>query len=112
MISVSSGIASLQGLIMLGLGLLAFGLAAFAFVDALRQSAAAFPAAGKRTKQLWLIILGVALALSFVSIFSPLNFFNLLAVVAAGVYLADVRPAVRPYRGRPKGSSSGPYGPW
>jgi len=39
----------------------------------------------------------------------PLNFLNLAAVVAAGVYLADVRPALRRIAG---GGSSGPYGRW
>jgi hypothetical protein len=114
MISLSAGIASLQGLIMLALGLVSLGITAFALFDVLRQSADAFPAAGKQTKQLWLIFLVLATALAFVSIFRPLNFFNLIAVVAAGVYLADVRPAVRVYRGRRGGgsSSSGPYGPW
>lgn len=110
MISVGSGISTLQGLVMLALGLLAFGMAVFALVDVARQRADAFSAAGKQTKQIWLIILGVATAIAFVSIFAPLNVFNLIAVVASGVYLADVRPAVSAYRGR--GGTSGPYGPW
>ena len=33
---------------------------------------------------------------------------RIIGVVAAGVFLADVRPLVRPG----KGNSSGPYGPW
>ncbi len=109
----SSGIATLQGLIMLALGLLAFGLQVFALVDAIRQRAGAFVAAGKQTKQRWLIFLGVATAIGFVSLGSalggPLNIFNLIAVVAAAVYLTDVRPAVRGMTG---GRGSGPYGPW
>ena len=34
------------------------------------------------------------------------------AFVAAGVYLADVRPAVETVQGRGTGSHQGPYGPW
>jgi hypothetical protein len=34
-----------------------------------------------------------------------------IGFIAAAVYLADVRPAVRQYGGGGS-SSSGPYGPW
>jgi hypothetical protein len=43
---------------------------------------------------------------------SPLGILSVLAVVAAAVYLTDVRPAVRGMRGRGGGRNSGPYGPW
>jgi hypothetical protein len=33
------------------------------------------------------------------------------AFVASAIYLTDVRPKVREYRGS-NGSSQGPYGPW
>jgi hypothetical protein len=38
------------------------------------------------------------------------NIFTIAAVIAAGIYLADVKPAVNGYRGG--GGSQGPYGPW
>ena len=98
-----------QGIVGLALSLAAIGLAAFALIDAVRVPSDAFPYAGKRTKNLWLAILGVALAVVFVT--GPLNILGLAAVVAAAVYLVDVRPAVKQYRGRP-GASDGPYGPW
>ncbi len=106
-----SGVALL---VMLGLGLLAFALQLYALVDAIRQRPAAFVAASKQTKQLWLIFLGVAAAIGFISLYpitlmTPLNFFNLIAVVAAAVYVTDVRPAVRRMSGG-RGSSS--YGSW
>jgi hypothetical protein len=41
-----------------------------------------------------------------------MNIFGLAAVVASAVYLVDVRPAVKQYRGRRPGTSEGPYGPW
>lgn len=114
MSSVANGVGSLQALILLVLWALSFGLVVWALVDALRQSTGAFPAAGKLTKPIWLGIIVLALALSFVSLGNALSFPNIIAVVAAGVYLADVRPAVTPYRGRGGGAgrSSGPYGPW
>jgi hypothetical protein len=98
-----------QGLVSLALFVGALGLAAFALIDAVRVPSDAFPYAGKRTKNLWLGILGVATAVLLVA--GPLNIFGLAAVVAATVYLVDVRPAVKQYRGRP-GTSEGPYGPW
>lgn len=109
MISFSSGLGSLQGLVLLALAVAAFGLQAFALFDAVRRRAAAFTSAGKQTKRLWLIILVVSAAIGFVSLTRPLNMFNLLAVVAAGVYLADVRPAVT---GGGGGSGTGSYGGW
>lgn len=87
----------------------AVGLAIFGLIDALRVPTDAFPYAGKRTKNLWLVILGVAAAILVVT--GPLNILGLAAIVAATVYLVDVRPAVKQYRGRP-GTSEGPYGPW
>jgi len=112
-----SGLSILVSLVVLALWVVAFGLSVFGLVDAGRRPAGAFVAAGKQTKQRWLIILGVATALSFVSMplfgqFQTLGFLNLISVVAAAVYMVDVRPAVRPYKGQRGGGSSGPYGPW
>lgn len=99
-----------QGLLALVLGLGALAMQLFALVDAVRQRPDAYVAAGKRSKNFWLILTGVAAAIGVIFVANPLNLFSLLAVVAAGVYLADVRPALRAVSGG--GSHSGPYGPW
>jgi predicted Co/Zn/Cd cation transporter (cation efflux family) len=106
-----TGLWSLQGMVLLVLQLIAFAVCVYALVDAIRQRSAAFSAAGKQTKRLWLILLGVATAISFVSISGGLDllFFDAIAVVVAAVYLTDVRPAVRGMTG---GGSAGPYGRW
>lgn len=74
-----------------------FGLIAlrlWALLDCVTRSSAAFPAADKLTKPAWLLILVVAGLLgTFAS--PPLWPISLISAVAAGVYLADVRPAVR-----------------
>ena len=44
----------------LALSIAAFGVEAWAFIDAITRPANAFVASGKQTKKLWLIILGVA----------------------------------------------------
>jgi len=77
----------------------------------LRHRPDAFVAAGKRTKTFWTIVLAVALAIGIIFVLNVLNFIGILAFVAAAVYLADVRPALRQVSGRGR-STQGPYGPW
>ena len=69
-------------------------LRAWAFVDCVGRKAAAFPAADKLTKPTWLLIL-VATGLLGTFVSDPLWPISLISAVAAAVYLADVRPAVR-----------------
>ena len=103
-----------QSLVLVVLSLVVFALEVFALVDAYRHRPEAYTAAGKLTKNKWLGILAVAAVIGFVFLFSsPLNFLSIIALVAAGVYLADVRPALQQYSGRGgAGSSGGPYGGW
>jgi hypothetical protein len=95
------------------LALAAFIVEAWAFIDALTRPAQAFPAAGKQTKPIWLIILGVAVAVGLYAAAygGAVGFLSVAAFVAAAVYLADVRPKVKEFR-RGGGTSNGPYGPW
>jgi Protein of unknown function (DUF2516) len=98
----------------LALGVAAFAVEAWAFIDATSRPAPAFVATGKQTKQLWLIILGVAAVVGLAGAIlgvTPISILPVAAFVAAAIYLADVRPKVKAF---PKngGSSSGPYGPW
>ena len=95
------------------LGLAAFVVEAWAFIDAIRRPSQAFVATGKQTKQLWLIILGVATVIGLGTVLGKVSLLNILGVaafVAAAIYHADVRPKVKDI---PKNrSNSGPYGPW
>lgn len=103
-------IGSVQSVIILVLGIAAFAVEIFALVDAARHRADAYVAASKRTKNFWLVVTGAAALIGFVFIWSPLNFIGIIAIVAAGVYLADVRPALQQVSGRRR--PEGPYGPW
>jgi hypothetical protein len=94
-------IGTAQGSIALGLSLAILAAEVFAFVDALRHRPEAYVAAGKRTKQIWLLITGVAVLLGFLTLGNPLNLFALIGILGAAVYLADVRPAVQSAGGRP-----------
>lgn len=71
-----------------------FAFQGWAFVDALSHRPEVFVAADKQTKQMWLIILGVALV-AHLLIFSPFSILNLIGAVATIVYLVDVRPTLR-----------------
>ena len=88
--------ASFDGLVFLVLTWAALGLAAWAFVDALIRPPAGFVAAGKLTKPAWAAITGLSIAVLY--FFGPISFLGLPAIIAAVVYLVDVRPAVRGLR--------------
>ena len=99
----------------LALGLAAFVVEAWAFIDAVTRPKQAFVASGKQTKPLWLIILGVAAVIGLAGAVygvGPTSILPVAAFVAAAIYLADVRPKVRSFPKNRSGSSSGPYGPW
>ena len=100
-----------QSTLVLILGVLALACEVFALVDALRHRPDAYVAAGKRTKNFWTILLLVAVVLGVVTLFEVLSIFGLIGFIAAAVYLADVRPALRQISGRGR-SHDGPYGPW
>lgn len=92
---------SFDALVYVGLFYLALALTGWALVDALVRPAAGYVAAGKLTKPGWAAIL--ALAVLVVLWRGPLSFLGLPAIIAAIVYLVDVRPAVRQLR---RGGSS------
>jgi fucose 4-O-acetylase-like acetyltransferase len=87
----------LQNNLMLALSLVLFVCKAVAFVDAATRPAALFVAAGKQTKPFWLLILGLATAVHMV-MWSPIGILNIIGTVAAFVYLADARPAMKALR--------------
>ncbi|MDX6327496.1 MAG: hypothetical protein QOK15_3850 [Nocardioidaceae bacterium] len=85
---------ALPSLIMAVVSLGMFVAQAFAFVDAVTHRPDAYVAADKLTKPAWMIILGIAVV-AHMLIWAPLSIFNLVGIVAAIVYLVDVRPALR-----------------
>lgn len=99
------------------LALVALGLEVWALLDCVRHKPGAFEATGKRTKTFWLALTGGATLIGVISLFSSggifgtLGLFGLAAVVAASIYLADVRPAVKD-AGRGGSRNTGPYGGW
>ncbi|MBT2208225.1 DUF2516 family protein [Actinomadura sp. NEAU-AAG5] len=105
--------------------IIAFVMEGWALLDALTVPEGAYAAAGKLSKKLWLIILIVAAVLGIAHAVAPLalgirpvglllGILPVAAFIAAAVYLADVRPAVAPYKKKNggRGGNMGPYGPW
>ncbi|MBW8485351.1 DUF2516 family protein [Actinomadura sp. PM05-2] len=104
---------------------IAFVMEAWALVDSLLVPSGAYGAASKQSKKLWTIILTVATVIGFAYVVLPtrgvspigllIGILPVAAFLGAAVYLADVRPAVKPFRGKGGkrgGSNMGPYGPW
>ncbi len=71
-----------------------FAAKLFAFVDSLARPADAYVAGDKLTKKAWVLILGLTVAANLI-FWRPLGLLNLVGIVAALVYLADVRPTLR-----------------
>jgi hypothetical protein len=98
-------------LILVALGLVAVGVQAWAFTDCLRTPPSDFERVYKRTKTFWLALTGAALFFGVIYVLPhlvsltvpPLGMSLILSLgglTAAGVYLADVRPALAEARGR------------
>jgi hypothetical protein len=61
-----------------------------ALIDCLRRPPAVFVSMEKQTKQFWTIVLVAAVLVT------PILFLSIIGLVAAIVYLVDVRPAINP----------------
>ncbi len=109
--TIFGAVLTFEAYLYLALGFVALGIELWALIDCVRRPAASFEATLKRTKGFWMAVTGGAAIVGvFSALYSPgFDLFKLVAVVAAGVYLADVKPAVSEIRGR---GNQGPYGPW
>lgn len=92
-------LSDVQGLIVLVLSLLALAAEVFALVHAVRQRQDAFPATGKQTKTFWVAALVIATLMGVASV-GGVGFLGIIGIIVAGVYLADVRPAIDEVLGR------------
>lgn len=93
--------------LLLALTVILLAIEVWALVSALRFRPDAYTAAGKRTKPFWLAMTAGAVVLGALSLLgSGGTLFGLVAIVMAGVFLADVLPALR----RVMGNAQGAYG--
>lgn len=65
----------------------------WAFIDCIRRPQQAFPAVGRVSKVLWLVLTGVAFLTGLVPGLT-LGIIGIAGLVAAMVYLFDVRPRI------------------
>lgn len=84
---------TVQGLVLIAMWVVTFALKGFAFVDCIRRPQEAFPAVGRQSKILWLILTGLAAGTGFFPGFT-LNIFGLAGTVVALVYVFDVRTKI------------------
>jgi hypothetical protein len=121
---LGSGVYGPLNYFFVALGIAAFIVEAWAFIDAIIRPTGAFIAAatmmggsplGRLTKPIWLIILGVAfvIGLYYAAYGGAIGFLSVLAFVAAAIYLSAVRPKAKEFRkGGGNNTHMGPYGPW
>lgn len=86
-------------LVVLVLWIVLLGVKIVAFVDCVRRPAAAYPAVGRQSKALWLILTGVALLVGLLP-GQTLDLLGLAGTVVALIYLFDVRPRLQEITGR------------
>ncbi|MDR2703668.1 MAG: DUF2516 family protein [Cellulomonadaceae bacterium] len=69
---------------------------ALAFIDAARHSSAVYEREGKKSKKIWLIMLGVALAFALFGFLGASGVtLTILAIAPAAVYWYGVRPDIQ-----------------
>ena len=84
---------------MLVLWAVMLGVKGFAFIDCIRRPAQAFPAIGRQSKVLWLILTGLAAGTGLL-FQNPVGLFALAGIVVALIYLFDIRPKIVEITGR------------
>ena len=90
---------AVQDLIVLVLWVVFLGLKGFAFIDCLRAPNEVFPAIGRQTKVLWLVLTGIALLTALLPGLT-LSLVGIAGVVVAMIYVFDIRPRIKAITGR------------
>jgi 4-amino-4-deoxy-L-arabinose transferase-like glycosyltransferase len=96
----AEGVSHLVNTVMLVVQIAVLVTAVYAFVHAALQRTDAYTAAEKMTKPVWLVILGLAVALTSILSFVFGVLGMAIAACAAGVYLVDVRPKLLEVQGK------------
>jgi uncharacterized protein DUF2516 len=110
-------VSGVQTVVALVLAIGSLGLTGFALADVVRRRGTLFPHAGRLSKGAWLGILIAAFLIALLSLTqalatgsAPLGLLNIAGVIAAGVYLADVKPKLKQLGGG--NTNNDPYGKW
>lgn len=89
---------AVQGLVLYALWIILLVVKVYALIDCVRRPSQAFPAVGRKSKVLWLVLTVVA-ALVGLMPDSTLGMFGIAGTVIALVYLFDVRPKIQAITG-------------
>ncbi len=92
-------LGNVQGVVVLVLWVVLLGLKGFAFIDCLRAPTQVFPAVGRQSKILWLVLTGLALLTGLLPNLT-LSLFGIAGAVVALIYLFDIRPKIQAITGR------------
>jgi hypothetical protein len=84
---------TIQGVALIAMWVVTLAAKGFAFIDCIRRPAEAFPAVGRKSKVLWLILTGLAAGTGLFPGFT-LNLIGLAGITVALIYLFDVRPKI------------------
>ncbi len=84
---------NVQDLVLLALWVLTLVIKGYAFIDCLRRPQQAFPAVGRQSKVLWLVLTALALLTGLIPGLT-LSIFGIAGIVVALVYLFDVRTRI------------------
>ncbi len=84
---------AVQDLVILALWIVLLVVKGAAFIDCVRRPAQAFPAVGRKSKVLWLVLTGLAALVGLLP-GATLDIFGIAGTVIALVYLFDVRPKI------------------
>jgi len=84
---------NVQDLVLLALWVITLVVKGFAFIDCVRRPAAAFPAVGRQSKALWMVLTALA-ALTGLIPGMTLGIIGIAGIVIALVYLFDVRTKI------------------
>ncbi len=93
-----TSVLHVQNTVFLVIDLAMLAVKIFAFIDSVLHTPEEYRAAMKWNKWGWVIVLGIAVALTFWPL--GLGIVNIALLIAALVYLADVRPAIKNLRRR------------
>ena len=90
---------AVQGLVLYAIWIVLLVVKGYAFIDCVRRPAQAFPAVGRQSKVLWLILTGVSAGLGLIP-GQTLGLLGIAGTVVALVYVFDVRPRIIEITGR------------
>lgn len=90
---------AVQGFVLYAIWIILLIVKVYAFIDCVRRPAAAFPAVGRQSKILWVLLTGLAALLGLIPD-QTLGLLGIAGTVIALIYIFDVRVRITEIMGR------------